>query len=269
MVRPRYVSEDLWNLATQPNDNPIVVLLKNGVRIPCDRKERTYASMTAPDPSNVSGVEVIVGGQAQPIPWTEIAWLCFRKEGIAAPGVQGGVEARLRPTLPYAESWIDEYITQTKNRVVNVSRFEAAGLDRVFRRELLDQSFAVEEVSPQKLPLSQMGLTEFRSFEEMAIRAITYKDTFFVQYGQLTASLAFHEMVHVIQWAEAGPEAFLLAYALGLMAWGYDACPLEVMAYNLEAGFNSHKLPTDTEAYIREQTKLILAKPFEQPGLAL
>jgi hypothetical protein len=269
MVRPSYVNEDLWNLATQPNDSPLVVLLKNGVRIPCDRKERTYASMTAPDPTNVSGLEVIVGGQANPIPWTEIAWLYFRDQRVVAPGEQAQIEGRLRPASPYAERWIDGYIAQTKDRAVSVSRFEAAGLGRVFRRDLLDQSFAVEEVRPQKLPLSKMGLSEFKAFEEMPIRAITYKDTFFVQHGQLTASLAFHEMVHVVQWQEAGPENFLVAYGLGLMAWGYDACPLEVMAYNLEAAFNGHNLPDATEAYIREQTRLILAKPFEQTVSAL
>ena len=217
----------------------------------------------------MSGLEVVIAGQPQRIAWAEIDGLYFRNELVKTVGIQARIEGRLRSAFPAANMWMEQYIAQTKGRAVNVSQFKAAGLDKAFGRDLLNQSFAVEEVHPEKLPLSQMGLTEFRAFERMPIRGITYNNTFFVQRGELTPSLAFHELVHVVQWAEAGPEGFLMAYGLGLMAWGYDACPLEAMAYSLEAAFNSHDLPADTESYIKQQTRLILAKPFEHPAPAL
>ena len=63
----------------------------------------------------------------------------------------------------------------------------------------------------------------------------------------------FHELVHVIQWQLLGSECFLALYADGLEKHGYRNSPLEVMAYDHEARFNSNALPYSVEAEVRKQ----------------
>lgn len=87
---------------------------------------------------------------------------------------------------------------------------------------------------------------------------ITYKDTFFVRHlHQNTESLHFHELVHVVQWERLGVDNFLLAYAAGLMQFGYHDSPLEKMAYSLQDRFVSGTLSGDTIKIIQHQTDAI------------
>ena len=70
-------------------------------------------------------------------------------------------------------------------------------------------------------PLSAMGLAEFAEFEQTSFDGITYKDTYFIRKDHAGDEfIHFHELVHVIQWRELGVEAFLLAYANGLLELG-------------------------------------------------
>ena len=269
LVRPNSASPELWNFATSPNHFPLVIILKSGFRVICDRKIGPYVNIPAADPADTSGLEVVVRGQNRNLPWTEIVGICPQLETARIPGIRSFIDNQLQPHFPAVNHWIDGYIAQTKSRARSLSEFKAFDLGKAFRRATLDNAFAVEELRPAKIPLSQMGLAEFRDFELMQVSAITYKSTFFVVREGLTASLAFHEMVHVVQWDEIGPENFLTSYAIGLKAWGYYTCPLEAMAYSLEALYNGHNLPTDPETFIREQTRLIFADPLTHPSTCL
>jgi hypothetical protein len=203
------------------------------------------------------------------LPWTEIAGFCPQLPEARISGIRSLIDHQLRPLFHAADHWIDAYIGQTKSQARAMTEFPAFNLNKAFSRDMLENSFLVQELRPEKLPLSKMGLAEFADFEAMPVGAITYKDTFFVRKGSLTPSLAFHEMVHIVQWDELGPENFLTTYGTGLKTWGYFACPLEAMAYSLEALYNANGLPTDTEAFIREQSKLIFADPLEHPASCL
>jgi hypothetical protein len=269
LVRPTHVPVQQWEFATNPNPDPFVVIMNNEFRVICDGKVGPYVNFPAKDPLDTSGLTVIARGKKVNLPWTEIAGFCPQLPEAKIPSIRSLIDNQLRPKFPAAEHWIDTYIGQTKSIARALSEFPEYNLNKAFSRDVLENSFMVQELRPEKLPLTKMGLPEFADFEAMPINAITYKDTFFVTKGALTPSLAFHEMVHVVQWDELGPENFLLAYGIGLKTWGYFACPLEAMAYNLETLYNTNNLPVDTEAFIREQSKLIFAKPVDHPATCL
>ncbi len=269
LVRPNHVPVKLWEFATSSNPDPFVVIMENGFRVICDGKVGPYVNFPATDPSDTSGLTVIARGKQVSLPWTEIVDFCPQLPEAKIPSIRSLIDNQLRPKFPAAEKWIDNYIDQTKSSALALSEFPEFNLNKSFSREMLVNSFLVQELSPEKLPLTKMGLPEFADFEAMPINAITYKDTFFVRKDALTPSLAFHEMVHVVQWDELGPENFLLAYGIGLKTWGYFACPLEAMAYSLEMLYNTHNLPADPEAFIREQSRLIFANPVEHPASCL
>lgn len=93
-----------------------------------------------------------------------------------------------------------------------------------------------------------MGLAEFAEFEQTSFDGITYKDTYFIRKDHAGDEfIHFHELVHVIQWRELGVEAFLLAYAKGLLELGYRNSPLEGMAYRHQQRFQLDRQPYNVE----------------------
>jgi hypothetical protein len=73
--------------------------------------------------------------------------------------------------------------------------------------------------------------------ERMPMAGITFRDTFFVDAIHGSEGVHFHELVHVVQWNALGAPDFLLTYGVGLAQFGYEASPLEAIAYNLQASF--------------------------------
>ncbi|MGC2467099.1 MAG: hypothetical protein WA517_18040 [Candidatus Acidiferrum sp.] len=72
-------------------------------------------------------------------------------------------------------------------------------------------------------------------FADMA--AITFVDTV-VSHEPFTDRLLFHELVHVVQYQKLGLEGFAVKYLSGFLGGGsYEAVPLEVNAYELDARF--------------------------------
>lgn len=91
-----------------------------------------------------------------------------------------------------------------------------------FYRDLVQLGFA-----PEMLP----------DFTQMA--AVTFVDTV-VSQEAFTGTILFHELVHVVQYAELGVEEFARLYVLGFLSGGsYRAIPLERNAYDLEARFSN------------------------------
>jgi hypothetical protein len=67
--------------------------------------------------------------------------------------------------------------------------------------------------------------------------AITFVDTV-VSHEPFTDRLLFHEHVHVVQYKKLGLEGFANKYVRGFLSGGcYDAIPLEMNAYELDARF--------------------------------
>ncbi len=85
--------------------------------------------------------------------------------------------------------------------------------------------------------LVQMGFepAALPDFADMA--AITFVDTV-VSHEPFTDRLLFHELVHVVQYQKLGLERFAVKYLSGFLGGGsYEAIPLEINAYELDARF--------------------------------
>lgn len=104
----------------------------------------------------------------------------------------------------------------------------------------------------------KMGF-EAGSLPDFALmRAITFVDTV-ISHEPLTDTLLFHELVHVVQYEKLGVPEFATKYVTGFLQSGglYEAIPLEMNAYELDARFASaprkiFSVETEIEAWIRE-----------------
>lgn len=93
-------------------------------------------------------------------------------------------------------------------------------------------------------PLRAMALPDPIDFTQM--EGITFQDTVVLSRARMapgppSASLLFHELVHVVQYDLLGVERFVEEYVNGWAANGfrYEAIPLEQMAYELADRFTA------------------------------
>ncbi len=165
---------------------------------------------------------------------------------------------RFRSTLPAVREWIEKNLEENKPNAVPVISLSFPRLSEVFPRDLLTRAQVVVVTGKVPFPpLNQMGLPEFKQMENMPMAGITFKDTFFVNHLHQTESLHFHELVHIIQWERLGVDNFLLAYAAGLMQFGYRDSPIEKMAYSLQSAFDLGRLPPNPIEIVHQQTDII------------
>ena len=153
--------------------------------------------------------------------------------------------------LPTVKGWINNLLRQYSS---DSKRISSLGFDRLlhyFSQEILDSAKVVIINKPPMIPLSSMGLVQFKDFEGLDIVGITYFDTIFIRKDYADQeSIYFHELVHVIQWNHLGIDKFLLMYGLGLLKYGYDNSPLETLAYKLQEDFEKVSQPWDIEEQI-------------------
>jgi hypothetical protein len=84
-----------------------------------------------------------------------------------------------------------------------------------------------------------MGFRNLPDFSDMP--AITYVDVI-VSHQEFTDALLFHELVHVVQYAQMGLKDFAVRYMSGFIQGGsYEEIPLEKMAYQLEQRFSENQ----------------------------
>jgi hypothetical protein len=103
----------------------------------------------------------------------------------------------------------------------------------------------------------RMGF-EAGSLPDFALmKAITLVDTV-ISHELLTDTLLFHELVHVVQYEKLGVPEFATKYVTGFLRSGgaYEAIPLEMNAYELDARFASaptkaFSVEAEVEAWIR------------------
>ena len=96
--------------------------------------------------------------------------------------------------------------------------------------------------------LERMGFTNLPQFRRMA--AITFVDVVVAQ-EELTPSLLFHELVHVVQYRQLGLRKFAELYVRGFLETGeYLSIPLERVAYHMEDMF---RLRPDLRIEVEEQ----------------
>jgi hypothetical protein len=162
--------------------------------------------------------------------------------------------------LPQVRSWIMATLAQHQAQARPVSSYGFQRLPQFYSADTLASTLVVEVPRVPVPPLADMGLPEFAEFQNGNYRGITYLNTYFLCANEARdESLHFHELVHVIQWQHLGPDRFLAAYAAGyLLAKSqqkdpYRDNPLEVMAYDLQAKFDSGGLAGNVEPSIRQQ----------------
>ena len=80
-----------------------------------------------------------------------------------------------------------------------------------------------------------MGIRNLPSFSDVA--AVTFVDVV-VSHEPFSESLLFHELVHVVQYAQMGTQEFAARYVQGFLKHGsYEEIPLERNALELEDRF--------------------------------
>jgi len=157
--------------------------------------------------------------------------------------------------LPQVREWILQTLAEHKSQARPVSSYGFSRLPQFYSADTLASAVVVEVPWVPMPPLADFGLPEFAEFQNGNYAGITYLNTYFLAATEARdESLHFHELVHVIQWQHLGPDRFLAAYAAGyILAGGYRQNPLEVMAYDLQAHFDSNGRPSNVEPLIRQQ----------------
>jgi hypothetical protein len=100
--------------------------------------------------------------------------------------------------------------------------------------------------------LQRMGFEPGSLPDFSFMAAITFVDTV-VSHEPFTERLLFHELVHVVQYEKLGLAEFAARYVRGFLNGGsYEAIPLEMNAYELDARFAGHPTePFSVEAEVR------------------
>ena len=165
----------------------------------------------------------------------------------------------LKTFIPQVENWIDRYIEKNKSIRINLASTDFERVKLCFADRTINTSFYAIVEHIETPPLSDIGVSDFLDFENGEYGGITYKDTYFVTEKEKgIESLHFHEMVHVVQWDELGPQNFILLYAIGLAQNGYRQSPLERIAYDLQAEFERNQIRASCEQRIREHSQKLL-----------
>jgi hypothetical protein len=139
-----------------------------------------------------------------------------------------------------------EYITTQRAkfspRALPLSAQERSAMAGYFPPQLLEATrlLVLEEErlsNPDFYPmLRDLGFDDLPD-QPTTTNAITFCDVI-VSQGAFTNGLLFHELVHAEQYRQLGIARFAELYARGfLQGGGYEAIPLEVNAYTLDAQF--------------------------------
>ena len=171
--------------------------------------------------------------------------------------MQTDIIYRIHAALPSVRHWIDDYLEVHADQALAVDTLGFERLNEWYPQALLQRAKAVTVGQVLFPPVHQFGLPEFAGLQQMEFAGITFKDTFFLQEDQLTESLHFHELAHVVQWARLGVDNFLLAYGVGLLQSWYEDSPLEQMAYTLQDEFDRGAPPRDLVPIIEDETDSI------------
>jgi len=139
--------------------------------------------------------------------------------------------------------YIEQQREAYKRKAAPLDSHQKSAMRPFFPASLLDSARVLvlggERVSnPPFYPeLQRMGFdpAALPNFAFMA--AITFVDTV-VSHEAFTHRLLFHELVHVVQHEKLGLQGFASKYVRGFLSGGsYEAIPLEINAYDLDARF--------------------------------
>ncbi len=140
------------------------------------------------------------------------------------------------------ESYISESQKKYASQAVPLTEAQRATMQPFFPADILDKvRLCVLRGSRVPNPsmysmAKMMGIRNLPDFSDMA--AITFVDLV-VSHEEFTNDLLFHELVHVVQYAQLGVKEFAARYVNGFIQGGsYEEIPLEKNAYSLEGRFS-------------------------------
>jgi hypothetical protein len=167
-------------------------------------------------------------------------------------------DAQIAWVVQHVADYIDRQRKTHRDRSLPLNASQRATMQPFFPACTLDSAKVLvlnsERVGnpPFYGALVQMGFepAALPNFSLMA--AITFADTI-VSHEPFTDRLLFHELVHVVQYQKLGLPEFAAKYVRGFLNGGsYEAIPLEVNAYELEARFAAEPaMPFSAEAEVR------------------
>jgi hypothetical protein len=177
---------------------------------------------------------------------------------------------RVKRALPAVRQWVTQLHAQNALNSAPPAALGFERLERYFPPEVLQRCRAVAVVSVPFPPLADLDLPEFEVLASMPMAGITFGHMYFVRRDQDGEAIHFHELVHTVQWAALGFDAFLSSYAVGILQHGYEASPLEFAAYDLQASFERGEELPDVVDFIRwhaNETQAATASLFESLGI--
>lgn len=142
------------------------------------------------------------------------------------------------------ESYISESRAKYTPQAAPLTDAQRAAMQPFFPAEILDSArlcvlHGASVPNPSMYSMAKlMGIRNLPDFSDMA--AITFVDVI-VSHEEFTPDLLFHELVHVVQYAQLGLKEFAARYVNGFIQGGsYEEIPLEQNAYALEGRFSAN-----------------------------
>jgi hypothetical protein len=142
------------------------------------------------------------------------------------------------------ESYISESRKKYAPQAAPLTAEQRAAMHPFFAAEILDSvRLCVQRdgrvPNPSMYSMAKMmGIRNLPDFSDMA--AITFVEVI-VSHEEFTHDLLFHELVHVVQYAQLGVAEFAARYVNGFIQGGsYEEIPLEKNAYSLEGRFSAN-----------------------------
>jgi hypothetical protein len=181
-------------------------------------------------------------------------------------GVTPELARRFQNAVPRVKQWIDELLAAHAQSTMAMSELGFVRISQCFTKEFLERAKVVLIEEVPRPPLDKFELPELSRVLPLN-EAITLNHTsFIIEEMRTSESLHFHELVHVAQWEQLGMDRFLLAYAAGLITYGYRQNPLESMAYKFQAEFDAGRTWSNLVGSIQKLTDGIWSQVAGMPA---
>ena len=180
------------------------------------------------------------------------------------------VLVRVQRALPAVRQWVSQLHAEHGPRSVPPATLGFERLARSFPAEVLQCCRAVAVDAVPFPPVADLDLPEFAAMARMPMAGITFGHMYFVRRDSDGESIHFHELVHTVQWAALGFDAFLSTYAVGILQHGYEASPFELVAHELQDRFeHGDRIPgvVDFIRWHAHETGATTEKLFQSLGI--
>jgi hypothetical protein len=156
---------------------------------------------------------------------------------------------------------VEDYITSSRKKfapqAVPLTEAQRSAMQPFFPAEAMDNVrlcvlHGARVPNPSMYSMAKMmGIRNLPDFADMA--AITFVDVV-VSHQEFTDALLFHELVHVVQYAQMGAKEFAARYVNGFIEGGsHEEISLEKNAYALEGRFRQNeKQPFSVDDEVRQ-----------------